>query len=75
LGFRNDDLALARALFGKPSGVRVGGVDFRKIVEVCAKTLGCQTIPDLLELERPVYLLGPLSIIGFKNAHSSLSSY
>jgi hypothetical protein len=71
LGFRNDDFALARTLFGKPAGIRVGGVDFRKIVEVCAETSGCQTVPDLLKLERPIYPLGPLFIIRFKNAHSS----
>jgi hypothetical protein len=71
LGFGNDNRAFARSLFGKTSGVSVGGVDFRKIVELRTKTPGCQTVPDSLKLERSVYPRNPLVIVRFKKLHSS----
>src|SRR4030095_9822761 len=71
LGFGNDNPALVRSPFGKPSGASVGGVDFRKVIEFRSETSGCQAVLDLLELERSFHPRRPLFIIRLKNAHSS----
>src|SRR5262245_66511778 len=71
LGFRNDDFALSCSLLGKASGVSIGGVDFRKVMEFLSETSGCQAVPDSLELERSPLFPHRLLCIVHLNANSS----
>jgi hypothetical protein len=70
LSFRNDNLALMRSLLGKASGVSIGGINFRKVMEFRSEAPGCQAVKDSLEVERFLYPRQLLSIIRLKNAHS-----
>src|SRR5215471_3123001 len=71
LGFRNDDFALSCSLLGNASGISIGGVDLRKVMEFLSETSGCQAVSDSLELERPPLHPRQLLSIVHLNAHSS----